>query len=114
MHAALSAGRPPLPSLKAGARPGRPAPPRASAFDDQPSTSDNSRDWRNRARSQKGDSFERVGRRRGRPAWTRNPDDSPLRDGNRDRLIGLLTERAAKTLVRGAHCGGGAGEQIAF
>eukprot|EP00793_Prasinoderma_coloniale_P001361 PRCOL_00005136-RA len=28
----------------------------------------------------------------------RNPDDSPLRDGNRDRLMGLLTERAAHTL----------------
>lgn len=38
-------------------------------------------------------------RRRGRPAWTRNPDDSPMRDGNRDRLIGLLTERAVKTLL---------------
>ncbi|UPR00472.1 hypothetical protein HOP50_05g37870 [Chloropicon primus] len=28
------------------------------------------------------------------------PDDSPLRDGNRDRLLGLLTERAAKTLLQ--------------
>ena len=27
------------------------------------------------------------------------PTISPLRDGNRDRLIGLLTERAAKTLL---------------
>ncbi len=27
----------------------------------------------------------------------RTPYDSPLRDGNRDRLIGLLTERATKT-----------------
>jgi len=27
------------------------------------------------------------------------PDDSPLRDGNRDRLLGLLTERAARTLL---------------
>lgn len=26
-------------------------------------------------------------------------DDTPLRDGNRDRLIGLLTERAARTLL---------------
>lgn len=32
-------------------------------------------------------------RRRGRPAWQRSPDDTPMRDGNRDRLIGLLTER---------------------
>eukprot|EP00899_Mesostigma_viride_P001973 jgi/Mesvir1/11777/Mv00144-RA.1 len=37
-------------------------------------------------------------RRRGRPASCRNPDDSPLRDGNRDRLLGLLTDRAAHTL----------------
>eukprot|EP00775_Hariotina_reticulata_P005512 gene5512-5748_t len=29
----------------------------------------------------------------------RSPYDTPLRDGNRDRLIGLLTERAAKTLM---------------
>lgn len=28
-----------------------------------------------------------------------NPDDSPLRDGNRDRLYGLLTERACATLI---------------
>mmetsp|Transcript_14180 Transcript_14180/g.36570 ORF Transcript_14180/g.36570 Transcript_14180/m.36570 type:complete len:249 (-) Transcript_14180:562-1308(-) len=27
------------------------------------------------------------------------PDDSPLRDGNRDRLLGLLTRRAARTLL---------------
>eukprot|EP01026_Neomeris_dumetosa_P066956 TRINITY_DN650_c0_g1_i1.p3 TRINITY_DN650_c0_g1~~TRINITY_DN650_c0_g1_i1.p3 ORF type:complete len:222 (-),score=11.73 TRINITY_DN650_c0_g1_i1:413-1078(-) len=37
-------------------------------------------------------------RRKGRPAWTRSPDDSPYRDGNRDRLIGMLTQRAAFTL----------------
>lgn len=37
-----------------------------------------------------------ANRRRGRPAWTRNPDDTPLRDGNRDRLIGLLTERCER------------------
>lgn len=29
----------------------------------------------------------------------RDPDDSPMRDGNRDRLYGLLTERACSTLV---------------
>lgn len=29
----------------------------------------------------------------------RSPDDTPLRDGNRDRLMGLLTERAVKTLA---------------
>ncbi|GBF89866.1 hypothetical protein Rsub_02570 [Raphidocelis subcapitata] len=51
------------------------------------------------ARSRKGKSFENSNRRRGRPAWKRSPYDSPLRDGNRDRLIGLLTERAAKTLM---------------
>jgi len=27
------------------------------------------------------------------------PDDSPLRDGNRDRLLGLLTRRATRTLM---------------
>ena len=34
-------------------------------------------------RSRKGESYEKKKRRRGRPAWTRSPDDSPLRDGNR-------------------------------
>ena len=29
----------------------------------------------------------------------RSPDDTPLRDGNRDRLMGLLTDRAAKLLA---------------
>jgi len=53
----------------------------------------------NRAASRKGKQFEKKNRRRGRPAWLRTPYDSPLRDGNRDRLIGLLTERAAKTLM---------------
>ena len=38
-------------------------------------------------------------RRQGRPPSQRSPDDSPLRDGNRDRLEGLLTMRAAKTLL---------------
>lgn len=33
-------------------------------------------------------------RRRGRPAHLRSPTDSPLRDGNRDRLVGLLTKRS--------------------
>ena len=77
------------------------------------STPDNS----NRARSRKGKSVENKKRRKGRPAWTRKPDDTPFRhvisrdavfvavelsahhmslchrDGNRDRLVGLLTER---------------------
>ncbi|CAD7700439.1 unnamed protein product [Ostreobium quekettii] len=48
----------------------------------------------------KGSSFESDKRRRGRPAHLRSPFDSPLRDGNRDRLIGLLTDRAARTLLR--------------
>lgn len=43
--------------------------------------------------------FEEKKRRRGRPAYLRSPYDSPLRDGNRDRLIGFLTERATKTLL---------------
>ena len=53
----------------------------------------------NRAKSPKGASFEAGNRRRGRPAWRRSPDDSPLRDGNRDRLVGLLTQRATRTLA---------------
>ncbi|GIL88708.1 hypothetical protein Vretimale_17286 [Volvox reticuliferus] len=52
-----------------------------------------------RPSSSKGKSFSGERRRRGRPAHLRSPDDSPLRDGNRDRLMGLLTERAAKTLA---------------
>lgn len=51
------------------------------------------------ARSRKGKAYEKKTRRRGRPAHTRSPDDTPLRDGNRDRLMGLLTERAVKTLL---------------
>lgn len=51
-----------------------------------------------RARSSKGTLYMNPTRRRGRPAHQRSPDDSPLRDGNRDRVIGLLTLRAAKTL----------------
>ena len=35
-------------------------------------------------------------RRRGRPAYKRSSFDSPLRDGNRDRLIGLLTRRSIR------------------
>ena len=35
-------------------------------------------------------------RNRGR---LRDPDNSPLRDGNRDVLFGLLTKRAIRTLV---------------
>lgn len=52
-----------------------------------------------RASSKKGAMFDSATRRRGRPAHMRSPDDSPLRDGNRDRVMGLLTERAAKTLT---------------
>ena len=51
-----------------------------------------------RTRFNKGVTYMNASRRRGRPAHQRSPDDSPLRDGNRDRLIGLLTKRAAKTL----------------
>ena len=52
-------------------------------------------DGDNARRSQKGDSYSNKKRRRGRPAWLRSPDDTPLRDGNRDRLMGLLTDRYA-------------------
>jgi hypothetical protein len=51
-----------------------------------------------RSRSSKSVKYMKQCRRKGRPAHMRSPDDSPLRDGNRDRLIGLLTKRAAKTL----------------
>jgi len=56
-------------------------------------------DGDNARRSEKGQSYTNDKRRRGRPAHMRSPDDTPLRDGNRDRLMGLLTERAAKTLL---------------
>lgn len=54
-------------------------------------------DWK--VRSRHGKSYESKGRRRGRPAWQRSPNDTPLRDGNRDRVIGLLTDRAVRTLI---------------
>ncbi|BDA42224.1 hypothetical protein COCOBI_03-1110 [Coccomyxa sp. Obi] len=57
------------------------------------------KDDKSNPRSRKGSSYENKNRRRGRPAWQRSADDTPLRDGNRDRLIGLLTERAARTLL---------------
>lgn len=38
-------------------------------------------------------------RRRGRPTWKISQDDSPLRDGNRDRLMGQLTRSAARALL---------------
>lgn len=56
-------------------------------------------DGDNARRSEKGQSYSSKKRRRGKPAHMRSPDDTPLRDGNRDRLMGLLTERAAKTLL---------------
>lgn len=40
-----------------------------------------------------GNVFKGEKRRKGRPAHMRSPYDTPLRDGNRDRLLGLLTER---------------------
>lgn len=51
-------------------------------------------------KSRKGKQFEGQNRRKGRPAYLRSPDDSPLRDGNRDRLIGLLTERYVHATCR--------------
>lgn len=50
-------------------------------------------DGENARRSNKGSSYSNKNRRRGRAAWLRSPDDTPLRDGNRDRLMGLLTDR---------------------
>eukprot|EP00882_Tetradesmus_deserticola_P001384 GHRQ01001499.1.p1 GENE.GHRQ01001499.1~~GHRQ01001499.1.p1 ORF type:complete len:570 (+),score=231.36 GHRQ01001499.1:75-1784(+) len=69
------------------------------AAENSSSSSSSESDAAKRARSNHGKQFEAKTRRRGRPAWMRSPYDSPLRDGNRDRLIGLLTERAAKTLM---------------
>lgn len=50
-------------------------------------------DGENARRSDRGKSYTNSNRRKGRPAWQRSPDDTPLRDGNRDRLMGLLTDR---------------------
>lgn len=50
-------------------------------------------DGENARRSERGKSYTNSNRRKGRPAWQRSPDDTPLRDGNRDRLMGLLTDR---------------------
>ncbi len=80
-------------------RPANPFTPQASSSSSPSTSGDSQGEWRKNARSQKGAQYENANRRRGRPAWRRSPDDSPLRDGNRDRLIGFLTERAAKTLV---------------
>ena len=44
-------------------------------------------------KSKKGGSFEKKDRRRGRPAYLRSPDDTPLRDANRDFMLGVLTAR---------------------
>jgi len=41
----------------------------------------------------KGASFSKADRRRGRPAYLRSPDDTPLRDANRDFMLGVLTAR---------------------
>jgi len=46
-----------------------------------------------------GASHAKKVRRLGRPAWKRSPDDTPLRDGNRDRIQGMLTTAAVKTLL---------------
>ena len=40
-----------------------------------------------------GNSFEKSDRRKGRPAHLRSPDDTPLRDANRDVMLGVLTAR---------------------
>lgn len=77
---------------------------------DEPGTPDNSyrrsgqprrggENYRRSSNNSRGGSYENKNRRKGRPAWQRSPDDTPLRDGNRDRLVGLLTERSAKTLA---------------
>lgn len=57
-------------------------------------------DGENARRSNKGSSYSNKNRRRGRAAWLRSPDDTPLRDGNRDRLMGLLTDRYVVYLLK--------------
>jgi len=42
---------------------------------------------------------DRKAIKRGRPAWKRSPDDTPFRDGNRDRLMGLLTREAVQVIL---------------
>ncbi|KAJ9514291.1 hypothetical protein QJQ45_012316 [Haematococcus lacustris] len=44
--------------------------------------------------------FNTANRRRGRPAHLRSPDDSPLRDGNRDRQVTHSTESARQSSAR--------------
>lgn len=86
-------------------------------------------------RSRKGASLENKKRRKGRPAWTRKPDDTPFRseasvsllvtkagyqpgsfcrDGNRDRLVGLLTERYGyhRLLWTSGHCSSASGNNL--
>lgn len=61
-------------------------------------------DGENARKSGKGQSYTNKNRRRGRPAWQRSPDDTPLRDGNRDRLMGLLTDRCVVVLLMMMYC----------
>jgi len=72
---------------------------RPDPFDRHSSARDKQQQPAAAARSAKGVQFNAMQRRRGRPSYLRSPDDTPMRDGNRDRLIGLLTERAARTLL---------------
>ena len=77
-------------------------------------------DGENARKSGKGQSYTNKNRRRGRPAWQRSPDDTPLRDGNRDRLMGLLTDRCVVFVVGcfddvwmfGWSCGDGGFERL--
>lgn len=102
-----------LPSCSASlrARPARVLAPAISCEDNGRRRGNEGRardgDW---GRSKKGKSYENKRRRKGRPAWQRSPYDTPLRDGNRDRLIGLLTERCgAGSRARGARAARSAG-----
>jgi hypothetical protein len=54
-------------------------------------------------KSSKGNSFEKSDRRKGRPAHLRSPDDTPLRDANRDVMLGVLTARYTFLLSLGLY-----------
>lgn len=59
--------------------------PQPDPFDRHASPRDRQGTPSPRANFGKGSAFSAQTRRRGRPAHLRSPDDTPLRDGNRDR-----------------------------
>lgn len=81
-------GSPILASLGGNSRRGKDQDPDDRGFDTTPSP-----------KFSKGKNFEKADRRKGRPAHLRSPDDSALRDANRDIMLGVLTARASRTLI---------------